>query len=161
MRTYIVMLPEGTGANNQVDTKKSAALLGDYWRPLAVFVPTIWLIYHKLWLPLAAWVALNLVIILVGGSMDMGFLTIVLLGLARLYCGLEGSRWIIDKYQRHGWQMAGLIEARNRDHAEWQFAHSDIGAYEGPQQGMGVKTNMLRKPIVTAETFGLLDMSRS
>lgn len=161
MKTYIVMFPEGRGNPKDFDARKSVTLLGDYWRPFAFLVPTIWLIYHKLWLPLSAWVALNLSIILVGSTMDMGFLTVLLLGLARIYCGLEGSHWIIDKYQRNGWKMTALIEARNRDHAEWQFAHSGNGDYEGRVHRTEGDTHTARKPVVTAETFGLLDMSRS
>lgn len=160
MKTYIVMLPEGVGGSAEMSAKKSAVLLGDHWRPFAFLVPTLWLIYHKLWLPLSAWVALNLAIIGAGSTMEMGLLIVILLGLARLYCGLEGSHWIIDKYQRDGWHMAGLIEARNRDHAEWQFAHSHNDAYDKPVSSTGFKTSAVRKPIVTAETFGLLDMSR-
>ena len=55
MKIYLALTPQ-----YQENAERSAKIIGDHWRVLGFVLPTFWLIYYRLWLPLTAWVALSL-----------------------------------------------------------------------------------------------------
>lgn len=86
----------------------------------ALIFPPIWLIWHRLWLPLMIYALAVSIIVVIAfrTSEQLGTLLSILPG---LYLLLEGSELIRMKHERDGWQFVGIIEAPDLSTAELRY----------------------------------------
>ena len=154
MKSYAVLKPKYTE-----HAERSAKLVSDHWRVLAFLVPTFWLIYYRLWLQLTAWLALSIGIFLLPIAWAVS--AYLLAGLARYWIALEGPRWYIAKLERNGWQMDGVIEATDNEHAEWLFAQSHNADYAAGEMVRTPQNPTKVRPVKPQASFDLMDISGS
>lgn len=152
MKNYAVLKPKYIE-----QPERSAKLVSDHWRVLAFLVPTLWLIYYRLWLHLAAWMALSIGILLL--PIAWALTAYMLMGLARYWIALEGPSWYIAKLERNGWYFDGVIEASDDQDAEWVFAHSQNADYAAGELVKAPKNPIKKMPLKPQGSFDLLDMS--
>lgn len=116
--------PEGRGDD---DPQKVVFIKEGFCWP-ALFFPEIWLLVRRMWLVLAAYVAV-IALLAVGGEYLSDDLGIGLIVLFRLFFALEGNglrRWT---YESYGWKLAGIVEGGSLDEAEVRFFaewHGDL-----------------------------------
>ena len=92
-------------------------LLKDGKSLFALIVPLIWLIWHRLWLPLMAYlVALIGIGLLIVAKQSLYL--VLLSSLPAVYLFLEGSELIRASLERKGWRYTGVIEATGNEQAE-------------------------------------------
>lgn len=116
--TYTIHLPPG-GAPRTVAGADSLQFVKDGFYGLAFFVPALWMIYHRTWLPLLGYLAivlaLEVAMVTLGASEGQGALIAML---ANGLIGLEGGtlrRWSM---RRKGWQMVGIVTGSDRVECE-------------------------------------------
>jgi Protein of unknown function (DUF2628) len=112
MASYVVMEP----AHDR--TGEQAVFIRDAFAPLAVVLPVVWLLWHKLWIE--AGVAL---IAMLGATAALEWLGLApLAGLAAfligLYVALEGSALRIFAARRRGFAEKAVIDAASEADAE-------------------------------------------
>jgi len=128
MKTFIVyQSPEFTQLES--DTK----LLRDGIAIIALIVPVLWLIYHRLW-----WALLVYAMILSGfallGSTFLSILVLPLSALPALYLFLEGDRLVQQKWERKGWIAADVVNANNLEEAEMRYFNEYVEKPVAPLQ---------------------------
>jgi len=157
MAIYSVYLPpEATGPDNLLDSDRARiAFLADGKSVLALVVPLIWLIWQRLWLPLAIYFLVVTVIITVTQflSPQLGLVLSVLPG---FFLFLEGRELIRRRYERQGWHFDGVIEAPDEISAETRyFSNHELN----PAQSINaVNSNFrLQRPVLprTVPAMGL------
>ena len=113
MAVYEVYTPPSGSS----DSAEAARFIRDGNSLWALIVPGLWLLWHSLWLELAAYIALQALLIFLG-NWGLAAVAIILSILPGLYLFLEGSRHLAARLVRHGWCLAGIIEANDLDSAE-------------------------------------------
>lgn len=112
MATYVVMEPAGDR------TGESALYVRDALAPLAIVLPVVWLLWHRLWLEAAmvffAMLGAAAVLDWIGMPQLAG-LTAFLTG---MYVALEGSALRMTAARRKGFAEKAVIDAVSRDEAE-------------------------------------------
>lgn len=86
----------------------------------ALFIPGIWMIFRRLWLVLALYLAAAILFGLFAGIVE-GIAPFALYVLARFWVALEANglrRWTLE---RRGFALIGVVEARNAREAEIRF----------------------------------------
>ena len=120
MTIYTVMSPPPSG-NDARDAERVAFIKeGFSWS--ALFVPVIWLLWHRLWLVLAGYLTAAVVLSIAGGLIGGPAGGVVAVVLAVLFA-LEANalrRWTLE---RRGWQFAGIVSGTNREECETRFFH--------------------------------------
>ena len=96
----------------------------------AFILAQLWLIYHRLWLALAVWVALEVAfVVLVYPHVGVG-ISAAIDGLGHLFIGLEGNRLRQVKGARAA--VTELVDARTREEAEAIFYRRFAASASGP-----------------------------
>lgn len=116
MAIYEVYLPPQEGMPEHARWPR-ARLVRDGLAPLALFIPLLWLLWHRLWFAFAVYLLLMLGFFLLDRTdvaAPAGFLALI----PNLYLFLEGRRLIAARLERQGWRLASLIEAPDLDAAE-------------------------------------------
>ncbi|MGI9351592.1 MAG: DUF2628 domain-containing protein [Rhizobiaceae bacterium] len=117
MAVFTVYLkPEGTIA----DPADGFRLVKDGNSPLALIFPPVWLVWHRLWLALLAYLAVTMAIILLA-VWQPGAAIAYLSALPGFYLLLEGSELVRGKIERQGWQYAGIVQGDTREEAEIRY----------------------------------------
>ena len=95
-------------------------LVSDRKAIMALIVPPLWLIWHRLWLELliylGIWAGIGML-----ASWQPGIAIAYLSALPGFYLLLEGNELIRRKLERDGWIFAGIFDADNSDEAELRF----------------------------------------
>lgn len=124
MITFTVHEPADAPAD-RLDRAESVEFVKEGFSWFAAFLTPIWLLAHKLWLALLAWLAVCVAIRL--AFMGLGFgqrsLSYTLLAF-NLICGFEADsirRWTLA---RNGWTMIGSVTGRNAEECERRFFES-------------------------------------
>jgi len=94
----------------------------------ALIVPLIWLLWHRLWLALAAYLVFSAAIAGLGAT-SYASAVIALSFLPGVYLLLEGHNLIADKWEAQGYQLVDLVEADSVENAELRWlARQEISA---------------------------------
>ena len=116
MAFYTVYLPEG---RRDAEALERAVLLGERFSWAAFILSGLWLIWHRLWLGLACFIALALLIGLAGSVLGLGPRTTACLELLlALAVGFEGASLRAAKLEASGFRLAGTVAARDPEQAE-------------------------------------------
>lgn len=128
MSIYEVYMPESEAHGNSITGRGlvQARFLAERASIVALIVPGIWLIWHRLWWALAGYILFAVAIAGLGAT-QWATATVAFTLLPGIYFLLEGPNWIADKWQREGYALAGLVEADNRQDAELKWlARQDL-----------------------------------
>ena len=115
MTLYVVQAPDASDPG----LAKARFIKDGYSWPAFVFAQ-IWLLYHRLWIPLLVWVALEVAYFVFIARQVPGGVSVAADLLAHLFIGLEGGRLRQAKGARRA-ALIDLVEARDRDEAEVVF----------------------------------------
>jgi hypothetical protein len=121
MLTFTVHEPPNPPAD-RIDRAERLAFVRDGFSWTAALFAPIWLLAHRLWWPLAAYVAAEVAIELIrqSGLLDAGWTTLAAIGMS-LLIGLEAGtlhRWSLG---RRGWTTLGSVSGRNAEDCERRF----------------------------------------
>ena len=147
MAIYSVYLPPESG--NEASDR--TVFLGDGPALLALIVPIVWLLWHRLWLEAALYV---LIMVAFGVSTQFGYPEIgaFLSFLPGLYLMLEGRELVRCRYERSGWHFDGVVEAGDIEAAELRYFSNFVEAtrIEPPktenQPKSPIFSNHIRRP---------------
>jgi len=99
----------------------------------ALFIPMIWLLWHRMWLVLLAWAAIGAALAVAGELVDwLEFPAGVLSFLFAFWFALEANglrRWSLTQ---KGWAMLGVAAGRDREEAEQSFFRRHVGDVAAP-----------------------------
>lgn len=114
MAIYEIYAPERPSSG--LDAASGTVLVRDGTRFWALVLPFLWLIWHRLWLALAAYIFFTaaLAFAMRFGTEAFGALSF----LPGLYLFFEGGRLIAWKAERQGRVFAGVVEAPDEAEAE-------------------------------------------
>jgi hypothetical protein len=118
MRTYTVHEPPSPPAD-RIDRAEKLVFIKEGFSWIAAFFGPLWMLAHKLWWALLAYVLLS-------GSLQLftkatGVDTALVMFAVNLLVGFEADtlrRWALD---RKGWRMLGTVSGRNTEEAERRF----------------------------------------
>ncbi len=115
MASYLVLTPRpDNGGSNEDKT----VFIRDGFAFLALLLPFVWLLFHKLWfeaaMVLAAGVAFSAVGSYTGHDGAAGLIGL----LVSLLVGLEANHWRAAALERRGFELAGVVDADNASDAE-------------------------------------------
>lgn len=117
MKAFTVHMPPDLAGDAAAER---AAFVKDGFCWPALFIPLLWLLWHRLWLVLIAYLVAVTAIGAVQIIAGEGAATIILIAFA-LYFAAEANnarRWSL---RRRGWTRAGEAFGRNRDEAEIRY----------------------------------------
>lgn len=117
MRTYDVFLRPGRPAEDP-----DLILVREGFSWLALFFPVIWLIWHRVWRGLIAYLAVGALVGVVVGLADAGGAVegLAAAGFAVL-TGLEAQDWRRAALLRQGYREVGVVRAPDEDSALARF----------------------------------------
>lgn len=125
MSTYVVMAPPEF-QDLAGDPRESDRLLfvPDRFSVLAFVFSFIWMLVHRMWLVLLAYLALTLVMEIVALSLGSEATGILALTISLLF-GFEAQalrRWSLE---RKGWRVVGIVDGANPAEAELRFLNKE------------------------------------
>lgn len=143
MASWVVLEPPANATHSETE------FVRDSFRWVALFVPPLWLLWHRLWpealLTLAALAGINALAASGAVSPSIGMLST----LVGIYVALEGPALRIASLQRRGYQVAAAFIARDMDEAEIRYgaAHEldESGPWEVPPPLPGESNAAARK----------------
>lgn len=122
MTLYTVLAPPPVEGETRPDPIRLAFVKEGFCWP-ALFIPILWLIFRRMWIVLALYVA-AIVGIEVLGAKTVPAIAGALFFLLWLWFAIEANglrRW---SYLVHGWRLIDVIEARNYREAEIRYFHT-------------------------------------
>ena len=151
MKTFLVMIPPGGDPQGE-----RTLFLRDGFAFLALVLPVVWLLFHRLWLWALAFLAIAIAENWLMAS-DGWFLTgFALSAASALFAGLEGNRLRMERLERQGWTVAAVIDAETLDDAEaFYFADRQASPEVIPQEVP--QPTPPSAPLRPAESFGLFE----
>ena len=117
MTTYTVHLPPQGGASGELER---ARFVPERSSLLALVVPIVWLLWHRLWYALAVYLLIGGIASVLASwtqSPPIGLLAT----LPGLYLFLEGRQLLRGRLERQGWRFAGVVEADNAEEADLRY----------------------------------------
>jgi hypothetical protein len=134
---------------------EETVFLRDGFSFLAVIVPVIWLLWHRLWLEAVCTLAAALVIAVAGQVAGFGLFGTMLSLLVSFYVAIEGNGMRLARYRRLGWREMALIDADNRHDAEARYFSR--GQAEPAAAGRSASLPPVGVPEARGPALGLLD----
>ncbi|GMB83350.1 DUF2628 domain-containing protein [Shinella zoogloeoides] len=129
MATFLVLIPPGARSGDE-----KARIVRDRFSWLALFLPVIWLLWHRAWLA----AALAFAVLALGSAVaDHPVFGIAGLGLClatNLLVALEGPFMVIASLERRGWTVDAVIPADDRETAE-EIYYMETPAGEAETRG--------------------------
>jgi hypothetical protein len=123
MASYVVMEPERGGGAPDAE---SIVFIRDGFSLIAFFLPTLWLLWHRLWIEAAFAFAVTIGLAALANVAGFGIAAFVLSLLVSFYAGLEGAALRIAASRRRGWREVGIIDADSVGDAETRYlVHAD------------------------------------
>jgi hypothetical protein len=124
MAIYQVFLPtssDGGAASLSPSARlDEAQFVRDRGVVIALLVPFLWLVWHRLWFGFAVYCLFAFFLAGIGQT-DWAILTVGLSFLPGLYLFLEGTNLIAAKLTGKGWELFDLVEADSLADAEYMF----------------------------------------
>ncbi len=114
MASYIVMEPPSRGAED-------AVLVRDGFHIVALILPVVWLLYHRLWIEALAVLVAGLLLGTLGSWFGLGATASAGSLMLAVFVGLEASAMKIAALRRRGWREWGVVEADNAGDAEIRY----------------------------------------
>ena len=121
------------GASDVTSRADSIIFIKDGFAWLALFIPILWLLFHRMWLVLLAFLVIVTglqAVLAVAGLTEMigGWVTF---GVSLLFAFQANDlrRWTLA---RRGYSLAGLATGRNREECEMKFFESWLAAQDSP-----------------------------
>jgi Protein of unknown function (DUF2628) len=121
MLTFTVHEPPSPPAD-RLERAESLVFVKDGFSWAAALFGPVWLLVHRLWLPLLGYIVVCAALegVRWGAGLNTGWVTLGTIGLA-LLIGMEAGtlrRWRLD---RKGWRMIGSVSGRKADECERRF----------------------------------------
>jgi hypothetical protein len=116
MAAYTAYLPPDGRAED-------ARFIRDRFSLFAFLFPPFFLVWHRLWLALAAWLLAVVTLAVVGNAVSEG-LAAALGFLPGLYLGVVGRDLVRARLERQGWREAGVVSAASLADVELRFFHA-------------------------------------
>jgi hypothetical protein len=120
VKTYLVFEPAGGGRN--LDTADRILFLREKFSwPALLFAPA-WLLWHRLWLGLAGWIAVLIILAITVVILKLDS-TLIMLGayVPSLVIALEATELRRRKLLYRGYREAGVVVAADLEDAERRF----------------------------------------
>lgn len=127
---FVMAPPQPDGPDPEWEAERMVFIKDGFSLP-ALIVPALWLFWHRMWLPLLAYVGYMIVISTVELSFGNLVSGIIAAGCALLFA-LEANnlrRWSLGA---KGWRLVGEAVGRNRDEAEFLFFRDLAGKLSRP-----------------------------
>ncbi|MFT4161458.1 DUF2628 domain-containing protein [Shinella sp.] len=113
MATFLVLIPPGTRSGDE-----KARIVRDRFSWLALFLPVIWLLWHRAWLAAALAFAVQALGSAVADHPVFGLAGLGLCLATSLLVALEGPSMVVAGLERRGWTVDAAISADDRETAE-------------------------------------------
>lgn len=128
MRFYSVHEKAGAG-----DPETRLAVVKDGFCWPALFVPALWLAYHRLWLGLVLYLLAATLLGLLGEMLGLNGTAQFALSLAfSLLVAAEANDWRRRALERRGWRLVAFLPAADQTEAEWRYLARRTGMAEPP-----------------------------
>jgi len=128
MTTYTVHLPP----NMAKAASQDARMIADAPALLALVFPALWLLWHRLWFALIAYLMIAGIVSLIARLLGVDALDGLML-LPGLYLFLEGRQLLRARLERKGWRLAGVVEAANAEEADIRWFSGETEAAAPPK----------------------------
>jgi hypothetical protein len=130
MTLYTVHLPQDAPSGEA--RLAGAAFVKDGFHWLALFFPFLWLLFHRIWWGLLAYVAIAIGIALIGQAVHLPRETTlgfeVLIGLFLAFAAGDMKAWQLG---RRGYALVDVVSGRNEEEAERRYF--DRTAFRGQE----------------------------
>jgi len=113
MATFLVLIPPGARSGDE-----KARIVRDRFSWLALFLPVIWLLWHRAWLAAALAFAVQALGSAVSDHPVFGLAGLGLSLATSLLVALEGPSMVVAGLERRGWTVDAVIAADDRKTAE-------------------------------------------
>jgi hypothetical protein len=113
MATFLVLIPPGARKGDE-----KARIIRDRFSWLALFLPVIWLLWHRAWLAAALAFAVQALGSAVADHPVFGLAGLGLCLATNLLVALEGPSMVVAGLERRGWTVDTAISADDRETAE-------------------------------------------
>lgn len=151
MAIYQVFLPtssDGGAASLSTSARlDEAQFVRDRGAVIALLVPFLWLVWHRLWFGFAVYCLFAFFLAGIGQT-DWAILTVGLSFLPGLYVFLEGTNLIAAKLTRKGWELFDLVEADSLADAEYRFYRRHEMERDAMQQDGSRREDGRLQPVV-------------
>lgn len=116
----------------------------------ALIFPSIWLLWHRLWISFAAFILLMASFIFIADIISPA-LVVFLNALVGLYLGFEGTNLKAIKLKNSGWNEVGVVIASDEEEAEMRFFSKKVN--EGVLEDfVSIQPTKPKKPIRAPHT---------
>ena len=123
MATYTLLVPAGSRPG-QIDALEKAIPVKNGFRVWALAFPFLFTLYHRLWRPFFALVAVMAVLGVLASRDVIGEGTVLLLDLlVGVYAGSAAADWMVTARERKNFVALGAVSADDEDEALLRFAH--------------------------------------
>ena len=133
MLTYTAHRRVDTILPDQVDDGSDLVFIKDGFSWPGFLIPFFWMIWHRLWLPLAGYLVAVALLALAGHvvfSLPDGLMASLGL-LANLFVGLEGNNFRRRALAKRGFEEIADIVAENREEASYRFFAARLSDQNG------------------------------
>ena len=133
MLTYTAHRRVDTILPDQVDDGSDLVFIKDGFSWPGFLIPFFWMIWHRLWLPLAGYLVAVALLALAGQvvfSLPDGLMASLGL-LANLFVGLEGNNFRRSALAKRGFEEIADIVAENREEASYRFFAARLSDQNG------------------------------
>ncbi|MCR6502961.1 DUF2628 domain-containing protein [Shinella sp. CPCC 101442] len=113
MATFLVLIPPGTKSGDE-----KARIIRDRFSWIALFVPVLWLLWHRAWLAAALAFAVQALGSAISDHPVFGLTGLGICLAASLLVALEGPSMVVAGLERKGWTVDAAIVADDRATAE-------------------------------------------
>ncbi|MDF1776456.1 MAG: DUF2628 domain-containing protein [Rhizobiaceae bacterium] len=151
MASFVVLVPD--------DNEEEAVIIRDGFSILALILPFLWLLWHRLWFAAAMVILASIGL---GAAMQLlpDWVTVFAVAsmLLSLFIALEGNAMRIASKERQGWRLRAIVEAQNRATAEEiYFAPTNEAAGTAPVKP---ESTLLARQTLGQKTAGWQTPSR-
>ncbi|WP_411036185.1 DUF2628 domain-containing protein [Shinella sp. BYT-45] len=126
MATFLVLIPPGAEAGDE-----KARFLRDRFSWIALFLPVLWLLWHRAFLAAALAFAVQSLGSAIAGHPAFGLAGLGLSVATGLLVALEGPSMLAASLERKGWTVDAVISAADRETAE-DIYYMENGTGEAP-----------------------------
>ena len=132
MLTYTVHSKPAALAPDQIDDGKGVVFVKDGFSWPAFFIPVLWMLWRRLWLPLVGYLGVVALIVLAGYLFTLpDNLTGAMGLLANLFFGLEGNNFRRRALAKRGFDEVADIVADNGEEASYRFFAARLSGQNG------------------------------
>lgn len=130
MATFLVLIPPGGASGDE-----KARFLRDRFSWIALFLPVVWLLWHRAWLAAALAFAVQAIGAAAGDHPALGLAGLGLYIATGLLVALEGPSMVVAALERRGWTVDAVITAGDRATAEEIYDMENPAAEARAQDG--------------------------